>query len=80
MSGRRVLSLAALLSTFSALATAQGVAHKDDTLLDPPALPSPRPTAVDVSLPTNPAGLSRVQKGDFMGFSVEMSVSNQICE
>lgn len=65
-----------------AAATYTGAAAYDPTVLDPPALPDPRPaTQFDIKLSNNePSGLSIPQKGDFMGFSIEFSVVANVCE
>jgi hypothetical protein len=56
----------------------------DETRLRPPPLPNPMsPTAFTLNLPANGAnvpGLSIVHRdGTFLGFSIEMSVINQLC-
>jgi hypothetical protein len=56
----------------------------DETRLIPPPLPNPMPpTAFTLNLPANGAnvpGLSMVHRdGSFWGFSIEMSVINQLC-
>lgn len=56
----------------------------DDTVLNPPAIPQGEDkagTAFTLSLQQNRAnmfGLSIPQRGDFFGFSIEMSVINQV--
>ncbi|KAJ3751448.1 glycoside hydrolase family 79 protein [Lentinula detonsa] len=58
-----------------------GAAAYNSTTFDPPALPDPLPSlSLDLNIQTNPSGLSITQSGAFMGFSVEMSVANQVCE
>ncbi|KAH9034515.1 hypothetical protein EDB85DRAFT_1947923 [Lactarius pseudohatsudake] len=67
----------------AAAASYTGAAAYDPTILNPPAVPNPPiPTQVPVQL-TSTGGipnLSIPQNGGFFGFSIEMSVSNQICE
>lgn len=52
--------------------------------LQPPPLPSPLPpTAFSIAIPSqaqNMPGLSIPQRGDFWGFSIEMSVVQQVSE
>lgn len=69
-------------STTSADASSYtGAAAYNPTTIDPPALPDPLPSlSLDFNLQSNPTGLSITQSGAFMGFSVEMSVANQVCE
>ncbi|KAJ7289361.1 glycoside hydrolase family 79 protein [Mycena rebaudengoi] len=57
-----------------------GVAAYNPTSLSPPPVPSPTiVTSVTVQLQnTGTNGLSVKQKGSFLGFSIEMSVTNQI--
>ncbi|KAJ3792178.1 glycoside hydrolase family 79 protein [Lentinula aff. detonsa] len=60
-----------------------GAAAYNSTTFEPPALPDPLPSlSLDLNIQTNPSssGLSITQSGAFMGFSVEMSVANQVCE
>ena len=82
----------ALTYTNTATATATGTAafanytaaaEYDPTTLNAPAVPDPPiPTVVPVQLPSSGglANLSAPVNGAFFGFSVEMSVSNQVCE
>ena len=67
----------------AAAASYTGAAVYDPTILNPPAVPNPPiPTQVPVQL-TSSGGipnLSIPQNGGFFGFSIEMSVSNQVCE
>ncbi|KAJ3880476.1 hypothetical protein F5051DRAFT_161099 [Lentinula edodes] len=67
-------------STTSADASSYtGAAAYNPTTIDPPALPDPLPSlSLDFNIQSNPTGLSITQSGAFMGFSVEMSVANQI--
>lgn len=64
-------------------ATYTAAAEDDATTLTAPAVPNPAiPTVVPVQLPSS-GGLSNSSapvNGGFFGFSVEMSVSNQVCE
>ncbi|KAJ3711073.1 glycoside hydrolase family 79 protein [Lentinula guzmanii] len=58
-----------------------GAAAYNSTTFEPPALPDPLPSlSLDLNIQTNPSssGLSITQSGAFMGFSVEMSVANQV--
>ena len=56
----------------------------DNVRLQPPALPSPMPsTSFALALPNQAehmSGLSIPQRGDFYGFSIEMSVVEQVSE
>ncbi len=67
----------------AAAASYTGAAAYDPTILNPPGVPNPPiPTQVPVQL-TSSGGipnLSIPQNGGFFGFSIEMSVSNQVCE
>ena len=67
----------------AAFATYTAAAEFDATPLTAPAVTTPAiPTAVPVQLPRS-GGLSNSSapvNGGFFGFSVEMSVSNQVCE
>ncbi|KAI9461990.1 hypothetical protein BJY52DRAFT_1147038 [Lactarius psammicola] len=67
----------------AAAASYTGSAAYDPTILNPPAVPNPPiPTQVPVQL-TSSGGipnLSIPQNGGFFGFSIEMSVSNQVCD
>lgn len=78
--------------TYTSTATATGTAafanytaaaEYDSTTLNPPAVPDPPiPTVVPVQLPSSGgfSNLSAPVNGAFFGFSIEMSVSNQVCE
>ena len=58
-------------------------AENDTTTLTPPPVPNPAiPTVVPVQLSSTGGvpGLSIQHKGNFFGFSIEMSVANQVCE
>ena len=56
-----------------------GAAAYDPTVLEPPPIPDPLPPmAFGIQLQTGGTpGVSIKQKGSFLGFSIEMSVSNQ---
>ena len=63
--------------------TYTGLAAYDPTVLTPPALPSPAP-ATQYTLQLfgaagSVSGLSIPQSGSFYGFSIEVSVINQVC-
>lgn len=66
----------------AAAAAYTGLAAYDTTRLTPPNAPSPAVTAMAVEIPADPWGagyqLSVQQKGNFLGFSVEMSVAESI--
>ncbi|KAI9454225.1 hypothetical protein BJY52DRAFT_765579 [Lactarius psammicola] len=74
-------SAANYTNTGAAAANYTGAAAYDPTVLNPPAVPNPPiPTQVPVQL-TSSGGipnLSIPQNGGFFGFSIEMSVSNQV--
>ncbi|KAJ4489869.1 glycoside hydrolase family 79 protein [Lentinula aciculospora] len=56
-----------------------GAAAYNPTTIDPPALPDPMPSlSLNFNIQTNAPGLSITQSGAFMGFSIEMSVANQV--
>lgn len=58
-----------------------GLAAYDPTVLTPPPVPNPPPpTNFDIRLTNGIAGLSIPQSGNFLGFSIEMSVINQVRE
>jgi len=64
-------------------ATFTGAAAYDRTILTPPAVPNPPlPPLVPIQLTSSGGipGLSIPHSGAFFGFSVEMSVVNQVCE
>lgn len=74
-------------AAFDPAGTALPVLHLaayNDTTLDPPPVPNPRPnTAFTLALQANGnavQGLSIPQKGSFLGFSIEMSVISQVRE
>lgn len=66
----------------AAFANYTAAAENDATTLTPPAVPNPPiPTVVPVQLATGGIpNLSAQVNGAFFGFSVEMSVANQVCE
>ncbi|KAJ6590373.1 glycoside hydrolase family 79 protein [Mycena sp. CBHHK59/15] len=56
-----------------------GVAAYNPTSLVAPPVPSPTiMTAIPIQLSSNTPGISIKQKGSFIGFSIEMSVANQV--
>ncbi|OBZ74675.1 hypothetical protein A0H81_05580 [Grifola frondosa] len=61
-----------------------GLKAYDPTVLNPPPLPNPLPaTEFGIQLASNAnnvAGLSIPLSGAFFGFSIEMSVANQVSE
>ena len=67
----------------AAFAHFTAAAEYDPTTLNPPPIPSPPlPTVVPVQL-TSSGGLPNLSariNGAFFGFSVEMSVANQVCQ
>ena len=69
--------------TSSTVPTPTAAAY-DARILDPPPLPSPLPAnQFGIQLPAQASGmngLSIPQSGAFYGFSVEMSVANQVSE
>jgi len=73
-------------TTSAAAANYTGAAAYDPTVLTAPAIPNPAPPNTFFlqlfSSNTSQGGLSIVQKGTFFGFSIEMSVVNQVskCE
>lgn len=75
----------ATTTSLAAGATYSGLAAYDPTTLTPPAPPSPAVTAIGVSLQQSPASamaaglmVSIPQKGNFLGFSIELSVANVV--
>jgi hypothetical protein len=67
----------------AAAANFTGAAAYDSTVLTPPAVPNPAiPSQIPIQLTSSGGitGLSIPQNGGFFGFSIEMSVSNQVCE
>ncbi|KAF7315155.1 Glyco-hydro-79C domain-containing protein [Mycena indigotica] len=61
------------------LPTHTGLPAYDPTTLNPPPIPNDIMKTIPVNLlNSGTAGLSIKQKGSFMGFSVEMSVTNQV--
>jgi hypothetical protein len=69
-------------TTATASATYTGAAAYDPTSLTPPPIPTPAPaTQFPVQLFSGGmVNLSIPQSGSFVGFSVELSVADQICE
>lgn len=75
-------------TTTSSLAAGQtytGLPAYDPTRLTPPAPPSPAVTSLSLSIPSDGAGvaseglsLSIPQKGNFLGFSIELSVATSL--
>lgn len=76
--------IAATSSGTAAAANYTGAAAYDPTVLNAPAIPDPAPAnTFFLQLgPTNATqgGLSILLAGTFFGFSIEMSVVNQVCE
>ena len=73
---------ATLAATVSANpANYTGVAAYNPTTLNAPPVPSPAvPSTFNIQLHTGGTpGASIQQSGNFLGFSIEMSVSNQVC-
>lgn len=68
-------------TTTASAANYTGAAAYNPTVLDAPPVPSPLPTNFPIQL-TNGGqpGASIPQIGQFFGFSIEMSVVNQVCE
>ncbi|KIY48442.1 hypothetical protein FISHEDRAFT_73638 [Fistulina hepatica ATCC 64428] len=67
-------------TTGTAAASYTGAAAYDTTVLNPPDVPTNLSTQFGVQLQTggSPPGASIKQSGAFMGFSIEMSVANQV--
>lgn len=64
----------------AAAASYTGAAAYDTTVLNPPAPPTDLNKDVPIQLFAGGMdGLSIKQKGSFMGFSIELSVADQIC-
>lgn len=71
---------AASSTTQAAAANYTGAAAYNPTILNPPPLPNPLPPMnFDLQLSSGQAGVSIQQTGAFLGFSIEMSVVNQVC-
>lgn len=72
------------LATASGSASAAnytGAAAYNPTVLNAPPPPNPPiNTSFPLQLTNNPPGLSITQNGAFFGFSIEMSVVNQVCK
>ena len=68
----------------SAAANYTGAAAYDPKVLNAPAIPNPAPpTQFTLQLQSSSQavqGLSIMQSGSFLGFSIETSVVNQVCE
>jgi len=71
-------------TTTTATGTAYtGLPAYDPTTLQAPAPPGPSVVPTEYALQLNasaPSGVGIAQNGSFMGFSIEMSVVNQVCE
>jgi hypothetical protein len=72
-------------SAGSAVQATKTLAAYDNTVLTPPALPSPPPAAAyTLSLPKDAGQVNGLSiphvGGSFWGFSIEMSVISQVCE
>lgn len=63
--------------TAGVAASSGAAAH---TVLNPPPPPVAFNTQFDIQLQSDTPGLSVPQSGAFVGFSIEMSVVNQICQ
>lgn len=74
-------SSTATVAASAAAATYTGAAAYNPTVLTAPAVPNPAPnTSFPIQLYSGGMnGLSIKQSGAFYGFSIEMSVSNQVC-
>lgn len=70
------------ISSAAPSSTATTHAAYDPTVLTPPPIPQPAiPTTYDLQLLSGGmSGLSIPQSGAFLGFSVELSVADQVCE
>lgn len=68
------------VSTTAASASYTGAAAYDPTVLEAPAIPDPLPPMqFDIDLLNgDTSGISISQTGAFVGFSIEMSVTNQL--
>jgi hypothetical protein len=78
--GGTYLHLTATATAAPAKSTTGGA--YDTTVLNPPAIPNPAiPVVVPIQLPSTGGfqNMSPPAPGAFMGFSIEMSVSNQVC-
>ena len=71
-------------SSSAAAANYTGAAAYDPTVLTAPAIPIPPPPNTFFiqlfSSNSSQGGLSILQEGSFLGFSIEMSVVNQVCK
>jgi hypothetical protein len=71
------------VTTTAASANHTSAPAYDSTVLTPPPVPAGLTTQFGIQLSSSSAavqGLSIPQKGSFMGFSIEFTVVNQICE
>ncbi|KAJ7123527.1 hypothetical protein C8R44DRAFT_783972 [Mycena epipterygia] len=69
----------ATASASAGAAAYSGAAAYNPTTLNPPPIPNPPPPSTfNIQLQSSTPGASIVQSGDFVGFSIEMSVSNQV--
>ena len=65
----------------AAAATYTGSAAYNPVVLKPPDPPAQAVRDVPIRLPTgNVAGLSKTQQGNFLGFSIELSVADRLCK
>lgn len=73
-------AITAASSTSAAAANYTGAAAYNPTILEPPSLPDPLPAMnFDIQLQNGGTpGVSIKQTGAFLGFSIEMSVTNQL--
>ena len=81
--GGTYLHLTAAETSTAAVPNFTSGAAYDKTVLTPPAVPNPAiPVQVSIQLPTSGGfqNMSPPANGGFMGFSIEMSVANQVCE
>ena len=76
------VSSAASSSVTAAAASYTGAAAYNTTQLQPPAVPNPPiNTTIDIALTSGALPvMSLAQNGGFFGFSIEMSVVNQMCK
>lgn len=66
----------------AAAASYTGLPAYDPTVLIPPTPPQPATTGVAINIPLDPVAaglrLSKTQKGNFLGFSIELSVASSV--